>query len=67
MKHDAVISRGATGAEWRASSYSGGQGNCLEVADNTPHLVPVRDSKRPTGPVIAFSPDAWRAFIAELD
>ncbi|MFI5616281.1 DUF397 domain-containing protein [Streptomyces sp. NPDC051567] len=51
---------------WRTSSYSGGQGECIQVADNIPHLVPVRDSKRPAGPVIGFAPAAWRAFVAHL-
>ncbi|MFD9121954.1 DUF397 domain-containing protein [Streptomyces bottropensis] len=54
------------GATWRASSYSGGQGNCVEVADNLPALVPVRDSKRPSGPALAFSPRAWGAFVDHL-
>jgi hypothetical protein len=51
---------------WRTSTYSGGNNECVQVAPNLPHLVPVRDSKRPTGPALAFSPDAWRAFLAEL-
>ncbi|MEV0744593.1 DUF397 domain-containing protein [Streptomyces sp. NBC_01220] len=55
-----------SGARWRTSTYSGGNNECVEVADNIPHLVPVRDSKRPAGPVIAFGSDAWRAFVAEL-
>lgn len=55
-----------SGARWRTSTYSGGNNECVEVADNIPHLVPVRDSKRPAGPVIAFGSDAWRTFIAEL-
>lgn len=50
---------------WRASSYSGGQGNCVEVADDLP-TIPVRDSKRPTGPVLNFGRDAWQAFVAHL-
>lgn len=54
------------GAAWRVSTYSGGQGECVEVGDNIPHLIPVRDSKRPTGPVITFSPNAWRTFISDL-
>lgn len=56
-----------TTAVWRKASASGGEGNCVEVADNIPTLVPVRDSKCPTGPVIAFTPEAWRTFIADLD
>lgn len=55
------------GAVWRVSSYSGGQGECVEVADGIPAAVPVRDSKRPTGPVIAFSHDAWRTFLNHLN
>lgn len=51
---------------WRTSSYSGGQGNCLEVADDIPDLIPVRDSKRPTGPVITFGRDAWRSFVTRV-
>ncbi|MHA5054091.1 DUF397 domain-containing protein [Streptomyces sp. SD15] len=53
-------------AVWRASSYSGGQGNCVEIADDFPGAVPVRDSKRPTGPVLAFSHHAWSAFLNHL-
>ncbi|MGC5344285.1 DUF397 domain-containing protein [Streptomyces sp. DT24] len=60
------IALDATDVLFRKSSYSGGQGDCVEVADNLSRLVPVRDSKRPTGPVIAFGHDAWRAFVGEL-
>ncbi|WP_326672456.1 DUF397 domain-containing protein [Streptomyces sp. NBC_01257] len=56
-----------SGARWRTSTYSGGNNECVEVGHNVPHLVPVRDSKRPAGPVIAFGSDAWRTFIGELD
>ena len=34
-------------AEWHKSSYSGQDGNCVEVARNLPALVAVRDSKAP--------------------
>ncbi len=51
---------------WRKSSYSGQGGDCVEVADGAPGLVPVRDSKTPSGPAIAFGADAWSAFIADL-
>src|SRR6478752_534988 len=37
-------------AVWRKASYSNGDGGeCLEVADGLPGLVPVRDSKTPGG------------------
>ncbi|MEU3600078.1 DUF397 domain-containing protein [Streptomyces sp. NPDC006798] len=49
---------------WRKSSYSGGAGdNCVEVADNVPGAVPVRDSKTPGGPALSFADPAWAAFI----
>ncbi|MFE8936538.1 DUF397 domain-containing protein [Streptomyces sp. NPDC007872] len=54
------------GAAWRTSSYSGGQGDCVEVAPNLPRLVPVRDSKRPAGPALAFTPRAWETFLSQL-
>ena len=53
-------------ATWRSSTYSGGNNECVELAHGIPASAPVRDSKNPTGPVIAFSRDAWRAFLARL-
>lgn len=53
-----------TKARWRKSSRSNSsQGNCIEVADNLPGIVGVRDSKDATGPVLTFTPDAWQAFV----
>ncbi|GAA3670943.1 DUF397 domain-containing protein [Streptomyces iranensis] len=54
-------------AAWRKSSYSNGDGGeCVEVADNLPGLVPVRDSKNPDGPAILFPAGSWATFIAAL-
>ncbi|MGC5021231.1 DUF397 domain-containing protein [Micromonospora sp. DT47] len=53
-----------TGARWRTSARSGDNGgNCVEVADNLPGVVAVRDSKDRTGPVLSFTHDAWAAFV----
>ncbi|MDG4839850.1 DUF397 domain-containing protein [Micromonospora sp. WMMD967] len=53
-----------TGARWRKSTRSGDNGgNCVEIADNHPGLVAVRDSKDATGPALTFSPAAWSAFV----
>ena len=50
-------------AEWRKSSYSGQDGNCIEVARDLPGLVAVRDSKEPDGAKLVISQAAWRVFI----
>ncbi|MEV7359167.1 DUF397 domain-containing protein [Kitasatospora sp. NPDC091276] len=51
---------------WRKSSYSGGGGECVEVADGFTGVQPVRDSKDPDGPVLLFRSPAWRAFVAAV-
>lgn len=54
-------------ATWYKSSYSGGSGdNCLEATHDFPTVVPVRDSKNPTGPKLVFRTTAWAAFVANL-
>jgi hypothetical protein len=52
----------ALNAEWRKSSRSGTQGNCVEVrviAGN----IEVRDSKNPDGPILRFTRSEWTAFL----
>ena len=52
-------------AGWRKSTRSGNGGNsCVEVAKNLPDVVGVRDSKDRSGPVLAFDPEVWSAFMA---
>jgi hypothetical protein len=54
-------------ATWRRSSYSDGQGaECVEVADGFIGVLPVRDSKNPAGPVLAFPADGWTAFVSAV-
>jgi hypothetical protein len=56
-----------TGAQWRKSSRSGNSGGqCVEVADNLPSIVGIRDSKDPHGPRLAVSMAAWAAFAAAV-
>jgi hypothetical protein len=50
-------------AQWQKSTFSMGNGNCVEAAD-VPAGVAIRDSKDRSGPVLRFSPGEWRAFVA---
>ncbi|WP_435126192.1 DUF397 domain-containing protein [Actinacidiphila sp. bgisy144] len=54
-------------AVWRKSTYSEGNGGeCVEFARNVPGVIPVRDSKDPEGPALAFSGDAWTSFVSAV-
>ena len=53
-------------AAWRTSSYSGGSGNCVEVAGDLPGGVGVRDSNDPGGRALVFTTAAWRAFTGQV-
>lgn len=54
-------------AQWRTSSYSDGEGgSCVEVADDFPHVLPVRDSKCPDGPALVFGVHGWAAFVTAV-
>lgn len=55
-----------TDAQWVKSRYSGNGGECIEIAPNFPGLVPVRDSKNPTGPALAFPATAFTSFLAAV-
>ncbi|MFM9441916.1 DUF397 domain-containing protein [Streptomyces acidiscabies] len=48
--------------EYRKSSYSDDEEECVEVATNLPALIAVRDSKSPTGPNLRLTPPTWTAF-----
>jgi Domain of unknown function (DUF397) len=48
---------------WRKSSFSGnGGGSCVEVGEAQRGVL-IRDTKQDgTGPVLRFTPAAWRSF-----
>jgi len=49
---------------FRKSSYSTGEGNCVEVAPRAVGGRAVRDSKNQAdGPMLTFAPGGWHAFL----
>jgi hypothetical protein len=53
-------------SDWRVATYTGGQGNCVEVGRSAA-VVAVRDTKdRESGPVLRFDSSVWQAFTERL-
>jgi Domain of unknown function (DUF397) len=50
---------------WRVATYTGGNGNCVEVADAT-RVVLVRDTKDRGGAMLSIPAGAWQAFTDGL-
>jgi Domain of unknown function (DUF397) len=53
--------------KWFTSSHSNNGGACVEAAANlVAHhgIVPVRDSKNPSGPALSLPADAFSSFVA---
>lgn len=56
-----------TAVTWRKSSYSNQDGGqCVEVSDDFVAVVPVRDSKNPHGPALAFGASGWASFVSAV-
>ncbi|MEW2120682.1 DUF397 domain-containing protein [Streptomyces sp. NPDC005474] len=52
---------------WFTSSYSNNGGACIQVAANlvaSHGIVPVRDSKNPSGPVLDIAAASFVTFVA---
>ena len=50
-------------ASWVKSSYSGPQGNCVEITHLADGSVAVRNSRHPDGPALVFTGAEWDAFL----
>ncbi|PAZ15314.1 DUF397 domain-containing protein [Streptomyces sp. SA15] len=62
-----IIRDASTVSGWRKSSHSGNEsGSCVEVLDDYPTGVPVRDSKTPHGPALIFPAADWSAFVTAI-
>lgn len=51
---------------WTKSSYSTGNGACVEVKSPAPSYLAVRDSKVAAGPRLGFAPERWSAFVTAV-
>jgi Domain of unknown function (DUF397) len=51
------------GQNWRKSSRSMTNGNCVEVAGLSGEFVGVRDSVNPMGTVLGFTQGGWGTFV----
>ena len=60
-----AIRQGSTDT-WTKSSYSTGNGACVEIKSPVMAAMAVRDSKVHEGPVLAFPADAWNTFVASV-
>lgn len=60
-----AIQRGSS-STWTKSSYSTGNGACVEVRSPVETGISVRDSKVVEGPVLAFPAASWNAFVSEV-
>ncbi|WP_406464219.1 DUF397 domain-containing protein [Streptomyces sp. NBC_00111] len=65
MEHSENHHAGLTHLCWLKSTYSGNQGDCVEVA-RPASGVAVRDSTALAGPVLTFAATAWQSFIGEI-
>lgn len=50
-------------APWVKSSYSGPQGNCVQIAYLTDGQVAMSNSRYPSGPALVFTSAEWDAFL----
>ncbi|MCL6671187.1 MULTISPECIES: DUF397 domain-containing protein [Streptomyces] len=55
----------STNLVWFKSSYSSGEGECLEIA-RTPTTLHIRDSKSPEVRPLQVAPLAWTRFLGSL-
>lgn len=62
---DGPAGAGLPRASWHKSSYSGGNGDCVEVADLGEHIA-IRDSKDRTGPVLVVGRETWHTFVQDV-
>jgi len=64
--HNGMSADRLVGAVWRKSSFSGAQGNCVELTWPDGEVTAVRNSRDPHGPVLRYSRIELVAFLAAV-
>ncbi|GAA4563252.1 DUF397 domain-containing protein [Planotetraspora kaengkrachanensis] len=59
------MSSSTLGPDWTTASRCGSS-NCVEVAAFAQGTISMRDNKQKNSPVLEFSREEWRAFIAAV-
>jgi predicted secreted Zn-dependent protease len=57
-------SGGESVLNWKKSSWSYANGNCVQVAGLSDSVIRIRSSRDVNGPVLTFTAAKWDAFIA---
>ena len=58
--------QGGSSLVWHKSTYSGGSGECIEVAGTVSGFIAIRDSKNADGPELTFALTEWVKFMSRL-
>ena len=66
MRRYAVRSSDASPLDWRKSTFSWANSDCVQVASRPRGVVRVRDTKDPGGAVLAFDRSQWNAFVGGI-
>jgi hypothetical protein len=67
MTHQEALSSLEQATTWRKSSYSEAANNCVEITDELPGWIGMRDSKLgPDSPILVFTHAEWAAFTAAV-
>jgi hypothetical protein len=63
---EGASARGVISSEWRKSTRSIGNGQCVEAAQLADGRLAMRDSTDMTGPSILFAQEAWHTFLKKV-
>jgi hypothetical protein len=67
VTHQEALAALEQASAWRKASYSQGVNDCVEITDELPGRIGMRDSKLgPDSPILVFTHAEWTAFTAAV-